>query len=85
MQQEEQPNVAEVNKMDETEWLPVVEFDGVEYVVDVAGGRRFRSCIDPDDSIGFYSEKGRQMVEAMVGTEWRAWMPREVVERELVV
>ena len=70
--------------MEQTEWLPVVEFDGVEYVVDVVE-RRFRSPIDPDDGIGFYSEKGRQMVAAMVGTEWRAWTPREVVEEELVV
>lgn len=66
--------------MEETEWLPVVEFDGVEYVVDV-GERRFRSCIDPDDGVGFYSAKGREMIQAMVGTRWRAWMPREVVEQ----
>jgi len=70
----------------ETEWLPVVEFDGVDYVVDVVG-RCFRSRIDPDDSVGFYSEEGRRMVQAMVGTEWRVWMPREVVDgqAELVV
>ena len=74
----------EVKKMEETEWLPVVEFDGVEYVVDVAGGR-FRSRIDPDDGFGFYSDRGREMVAAMVGTVWRVWMPREVVTSEQVV
>ena len=26
---------SEVKKMEQTEWFPVVEFDGVEYVVDV--------------------------------------------------
>lgn len=69
--------------MEESEWLPVVEFDGLEYVVDVAG-RRFRSRIDPDEGVGFYSEKGREMVQAMVGSEWRVWMPREAVEGVVV-
>lgn len=63
------------------EWLPVVEFDGVEYVVDVLN-RTFRLCRDPDDDVSFYSQQGRAMVEAMAGTEWRAWTPREVWEKE---
>jgi hypothetical protein len=70
--------------MEQTEWLPVVEFDGVEYVVDVAA-REFRPCAEPNDGVGFHSEKGRGMVAAMVGTEWRVWMPSEVVEGEIVV
>ena len=70
--------------MEQTEWLPVVEFDGVEYVVDVVA-RCFRSRIDPGEGVGFYSEKGREMVQAMIGSEWKVWMPREVVEKELVV
>lgn len=70
--------------MEQTQWLPVVEFDGIEFVVDVEG-RRFRSSIDPDESVGFYSERGRNMIRAMIGTQWHAWTPREVVERELVV
>ena len=38
-----------------------------------------------DDNVGFHSEKGRQMVAAVVGTEWGVWMPREVVEAQAVV
>jgi hypothetical protein len=65
--------------MEQTEWLPVVEFEGVEYVVDVAA-REFRPCDDAGSEIGFHSEKGRRIVQAMVGTEWRVWMPREIFE-----
>jgi len=71
---------------DGTEWLPVVELDGVEYVVDIAN-RAFRQRCDRDISVGFYSEQGREMVRAMAGMEWGMWTPREVwkAQRELVV
>lgn len=69
--------------MEQTEWLPVVEFDGQEFVVDVAA-RAFRRCNKPAKEIGFYSTEGRAMMRAIVGTQWHGWMPREAVE-ELVV
>lgn len=59
--------------MEETEWLPVVKFDdGAEFIIDIEA-RLFRSSSDPEENVGFYSEKGREMVKAMVGNEWRGW------------
>ena len=55
---------------DGVEWLPVVEFDGAEFVVDIAN-RVFRERWDPDRTIDFHSRHGREMVRAMVGREWR--------------
>lgn len=70
---------------DGTEWLPVVEFEGVEYVVDVQN-RRFRLLLAPTEIVAFHSDEGQEMVRAMTGTEWRAWTPRERLDhREGVV
>ena len=68
------------------DWLPVVEFDGVRYVVDVEN-RRFGQFDDPECGVDFHSDKGREMARAMVGCQWRAFTTRDVWEtgRELVV
>ena len=75
-----------VQESDGIDWLPVVEFSGVEYVVDI-GSRAFRQRRDSRQSVGFYSKAGRAMVAAMIGTEWRAFTPKGLwqSEPELVV
>jgi len=72
---------AEVAKMakDEAEWLPVGEFHGVEYVVDIQN-RRFGQLQDRTEIVTLHSDEGREMVRAMVGMEWRAWTPRETLD-----
>jgi len=52
-----------------------VEFDGVEYVVDVQN-RRLGQLLDPSEIVAFYSDEGREMVRAMAGKDWQAWTPR---------
>ncbi len=61
---------------DETEWLPVVEFEGTEYVMDVQN-RCFSQLTDPTENVAFHSDEGKEMVRAMPGTKWRARTPRE--------
>jgi len=65
---------------DGVEWLPVVELDGIEFVVDFAK-RAFCPHGDPNNSVSFHSEQGRVMVQAMVGAAWRVSTPREVWEK----
>jgi len=65
---------------DVADWLPVVDFNGARYVVDI-DRRQFRRFDDPKSSIGFYSEVGRQMAKAMMGTEWSTFTARELWER----
>lgn len=60
-----------------TGWLPVIAFDGIEYVVDVEH-RAFRMLYDPKNVTSFYSEKGQQMVKSMIGSEWRLYTTREL-------
>ena len=50
--------------------LPIVELDGSEYFVDVEK-RQFRDIDDSDNTVEMHSEQGREMVKAMLGTEWR--------------
>jgi hypothetical protein len=61
------------------DWLPVVEFNGVEYVVDVEN-RRFGQFDDPDSGVEFHSDRGREMARAMIGRQWRAFTPRDLWE-----
>jgi len=63
------------------DWLPVVEVDGIDYVVDV-GSRQFRPLHEPAEGIGFRSEKGREMRRAIMGRQWLAFVPRELLEGE---
>ena len=65
----------------EIDWLPVVSFNGVEYMVDIEN-RAFRQCLDSNSRVSFYSDRGREMVKAMTGRQWRAFTPRELWEKE---
>lgn len=71
----------EKSKEKVTDWLPVVDFDGDQYVVDfeVRAFRRFR---DPKSAVSFYSDAGRHMTKAMMGTEWRVFTARELREKK---
>jgi len=57
---------------EEAKLLPVVEWDGREFLVDV-GRRRFRNVNDAGDFIGMHSPQGRAMVRQMQDTEWRVF------------
>lgn len=65
----------------EIDWLPVVKFNGVEYMVDIEN-RTFRQRLDPNSRVSFYSDRGREMVKAMTGRQWWAFTPRELWEKE---
>ena len=52
--------------------LPVVQWDGREFLVDV-DGRRFRSVNDAGDFIDMHSPQGRAIVRQMQDTEWRVF------------
>ena len=69
---------------DGVEWVPVVELDGIEFVVDFAN-RAFRQRSDPHRWVCFHSERGQEMIKAMVGAAWRAFTPREVWEKVAMV
>lgn len=76
---------AKVVKMEETEWLPVVEFNGVEYAVDVHN-KCLGRLLDPTEIVAFHSDEGREMVKTRAGMEWQVWTPRETLDdREGVV
>jgi hypothetical protein len=53
-------------------WLPVGEFDGTQFFVDVES-REFRDVDDPENVVDMHSEEGRRMVEEMAGMEWRVF------------
>ena len=53
----------------ETRLLPVVEWAGREFLVDIAS-RQFRNVNDPDDSVAMHSPQGRAIVRQMQGTQW---------------
>ncbi len=53
--------------------LPVMEFEGAEFLVDIER-REFRKADDADVRVWFYCKKGREMVRAMAGQEWRKHM-----------
>jgi len=52
--------------------LPVLQWDGREFLVDV-GARRFRNVDDAGDFIDMHSPQGREMVRQMQGAEWRVF------------
>jgi len=52
--------------------LPVIQWEGREFLVDV-DGRRFRNVSDAHDSVGMHSPQGRAMVRQMQGAEWRVF------------
>ena len=62
------------------DWLPVVEFNGVLYVVNIAM-RQFKEFNDPDCSVEFHSDKGREITRSLLGTKWRAFTHRDLWEK----
>jgi len=56
----------------DTRLLPVIQWEGKEFLVDV-DGRRFRNVNDARDFIGMHSPQGRAMVRQMQDTEWRVF------------
>jgi hypothetical protein len=57
---------------DNARLLPVVQWDGREFLVDVEA-RQFRNMNDASDSIGMHSPQGRAIVRQMQDAEWRAF------------
>jgi len=52
--------------------LPVIQWDGREFLVDVEA-RQFRDVNDANDVIGMHSPRGRAMVRQMEDAEWRVF------------
>jgi hypothetical protein len=52
--------------------LPVVEWDGREFLVDIEA-RQFRNVDNMNDVIGMHSLQGRAIVEQMRDTSWRVF------------
>ena len=63
------------------ELLPVGEVGDREFLVDVQR-REFRGFRDPEYWIDMHSEKGREMVREIVGTEWRVYGVRGTLVEE---
>jgi len=57
---------------EEARLLPVVEWAGREFLVDVVG-RRFTNVNDPDEFIDMHSAQGRAIVRQMQDAEWRVF------------
>ena len=52
--------------------LPVIQWAGREFLVDV-GARRFRDINDAGDFVDMHCPQGRKIVRQMQGTEWRVF------------
>jgi len=52
--------------------LPVIQWQGREFVVDV-DNRQFRDLNGMDDAIGMHSPQGRAMVRQMQNVEWHTF------------
>ena len=57
---------------EDTRLLPVVQWEGREFLVDV-DTRQFRNVHDAGESIGMHSPQGRAIVRQMQDTEWRVF------------
>ncbi len=55
--------------------LPVIQWAGREFLVDV-GARRFRDINDTRDFVDMHSPQGREIVRQMQGAEWRVFASR---------
>ena len=64
-----------------TELLPVIEIDEIEYFVDI-DRRQFRAVNDVENTVDFHTVQGRDMVKAMIGTEWRRFGVDNIVEAQ---
>lgn len=49
--------------------LPIVKLHGIDYLVDIEQ-RKFREFKNPDNVVNMHSEKGRQIVNEIVGGQW---------------
>ncbi len=54
---------------EEARLLPVIQWDGREFLVDVES-RQFRNVNDAGDFIDMHSPQGRAIVRQMQGTQW---------------
>jgi len=52
-----------------TRLLPVIQWEGREFLIDV-DGRQFRNVNDAGDFIGMHSPRGRAIVRRMQDTQW---------------
>ena len=52
--------------------LPIVKVDGIEYIVDVEQ-REFRQFGNPGNAVNMHSDKGRQIVNEIVGGQWDSY------------
>ena len=57
---------------DNAQLLPVVQWEGREFLVDV-GRRQFRNVNDAGDFIAMHSPQGRAVVRQMQDAEWRVF------------
>jgi hypothetical protein len=57
---------------EDTRLLPVIQWDGREFLVDV-DARRFRGINGAGDFIDMHSKKGREIVRQMQDAEWRVF------------
>jgi hypothetical protein len=57
---------------EEAKLLPVIQWDGREFLVDV-DARRFRNVGDARDFIDMHSRSGREIVRQMQDAEWRVF------------
>lgn len=64
--------------------LPVIEWGGQEFLVDVAN-RQFRNVNDADDFIGMHSSQGRAMLRQMQNTQWHVFAVDSNGQREGMV
>jgi len=64
--------------------LPVVEWDGREFLVDV-DARQFRNVNDAGDFIDMHSPQGRAIVRQMQDVEWRVFAVDSVSQTGVTV
>jgi len=57
---------------EDAQLLPVIQWAGREFLVDVAS-RRFRNVNDAGDFIDMHSQSGREIVRQMRDAEWRVF------------
>jgi hypothetical protein len=65
------PGVLKMARVD-ARLLPVIEWDGREFLVDV-GARQFRNVEDMNDVIGMHSPQGRLILEQMQSITWHVF------------
>jgi hypothetical protein len=69
---------------EKTRLLPVVELEGMEYVVDVKN-RQLVRFKEPGCTIDMHSQRGRRLVSEMQGQEWKSFVVEAAREQSLEV